>query len=75
MLALGKSEKYIFAASINGKIWIISQTDLSIVREIDTGADRFELRAVLPVGNTLFVTTYKDDETKGFVLAIKDWQP
>ena len=75
VLALGKTEKYIIAAGLNGKIWIISQDDMTIERAIETGSGEFELRAVFPVGDTLYVTTYNDNEKIGFMLAFQDWQP
>lgn len=73
--ALGTSGEYVIAALGEGRIWIISADDLSIVREIDAGVGTFLPAALLAVGDTLYVSTSSDRGGKASVLAINGWLP
>jgi hypothetical protein len=68
-------EKHVIAIGRQGKIWILSPEDLSILREIDLSIGQFEPRMILPIGDTLYITTSRGRGGNGSVVVVKDWKP
>ncbi len=75
VFSLAVDDDHVIAASGEGKIWVLSPEDLSIQRIIELNVGKFEPFTILPLKDTLYITTYKGRGVNGSVVVVKDWRP
>lgn len=72
---LAVDDDHVIAASGEGKIWVLSPKDLSILKVIELSVGRFEPFTILPLGDTLYITTHKGRGENGSVVVVGNWRP
>ncbi len=73
--ALAATEEYVIVAGYHGRIWVVSAKDLTILRDIKLDLGKFQPSTILPIDDTLYITTHKGQGENGSVLVIDGWQP
>ncbi len=63
------------AAGNEGTIWVLRADDLTVLRIITAASGSFDPRAIIAVGNDLFVTVHAGQGENGSVLKFSGWQP
>lgn len=68
-------QNHVIAVGNGGTIWILSNSDLSVKRVINTSFGQFQPQDVHVTPSTLFITTHRGKGVNGSVLAVRNWQP
>lgn len=69
------ADDYVIAAGRNGLIWILAADDLSILRVIESLDGPFTPRSVLTLRDTLYITSYDNDDKTGAIVVVDGWKP
>ena len=68
-------QNHVIAVGNGGTIWVLSASDLSVKRVINTSFGQFQPQDVHVTPSTLFITTHRGQGVNGSVLAVRSWQP
>ncbi|MHA1548369.1 MAG: caspase family protein [Alphaproteobacteria bacterium] len=73
--SLAVDNDYVIAINDVGVIGVLSAHDLSVIRTIRTTFGEFRSQRVLPLPQSLFITTHQGRGSEGSVIAVDDWRP
>jgi streptogramin lyase len=65
----------VVAVGEKGEIWVFSADKLDLQRTITLSSGAFQPRSVLIDGDSLYVTSLKQDGENGAVIVLDDWRP
>lgn len=69
------NEQFLVAAGSKGTLWILSATDLSLLRTIRLDWRPFQPASLLIDHDVLYISTAEGNGEEGSILVLKDWAP